>query len=244
MRLKPICEATDFSEAYDLIESIINSFSHGQISIFRLSRRNNNADLLFIDRLFEIISRIFFRMISILCRDFNDGGFNEDDKKTVDMIYSISSDLTSRLSEKDTLESINNGTIKAKPIIKNSISLNSLLLKCNLTDDIREKYLLSQAYMRHYKQIVAAIVCSIYHSANNLEIESTCLKHIFKRFPLDNSLLSTYKSKASVDFDVLIDFVDSRNELWVFSPNDSIYTSCAQILLNLLTIKFKEVYDK
>lgn len=244
MKLKPICVAADFSEAYDLVESVINGFAHGQISVFRLSRRNDGTDASFVDRLFEIIGRVFFRVVGILYRDFGDGYFNESDTKTIDMIYAISSDLTSRLFEKDVLDSINGGAFKTKSIIKNSKSLNRLLLKYNSTNDIREKYLLSQAYIRYYKQIVAAIVCSIYKSTNDSKIESITIRRIIERHPLDKSLLSAYDSEAPINLNCLIDFLDSRNEHWLISADENIFLACAQALLNLLETKYEEVYDK
>ena len=244
MSLEPICQAAGFSEAYKLVDDIINSFAHGQISIFRLSRKRNGTDLSFVDRLFEIIGRIFFKMASILYRDYGSGYFNEADIKTIDMVYAISSDLTSRLFEKDLIASINNGTLKAEPIINNSISLNGLLLKYNSTNDVREKYLLSQTYIRYYKQIVSAIACSIYEPINDSKIESISLGPIFGKHPLDSDLLSAYHLKAPIAMEDLINFLDSRNESWILSTDENSYLFCAQILLNLLILKFEGAYDK
>ena len=243
-KLKPICEAAGFSEAYDLVDDVINGFVHGQVSIYKFTRKMNGADLSFVDRLFEIFGRIFFKLASILFKECGNQYFRNKDIKTIDLVYALSSDLTSRLFEKDVLSSINNNSIKIGPIKRNVVSLDNLLRKYNSTDDIREKYLLSQAYLRYFKQLSSAMICFVFEPINDSKIDCLNMQSIFKNYAIDNDLISSYNSTATITIDELLLYLDSRDDCWLMSTDDNDYIVCAKHLLSLLYSKMENSCDK
>ncbi len=239
--LEQLCEVVGFKEAYAVIGDVINGFSHGQISFFKITRSNKNIAQKYIDNLFRLLGLTFFRLTNIFISEYGKDAFTANEIKTIDMAFAISCNLDSRFLETTLLDSINlNKLLVTREIPKNIATLSTVLSKCINSNDIREHYLLSQTYISFLKQVFAGAVRSMYPTNNQEAINSLGMNEILvKCNPV--AIIDGYKDKTNRDIHELAEYVDSRDICWTLSSCDAIYLQLIDSLLNVLKDKCKNV---
>ncbi len=236
--LKTVCEFADLSDAHTLVEDVINSFAHGQISFYRLVRQNNGVDVTFINHLFSTIGFIFFRMVNVLPREYGKDVLSRSDKAEIDKAYALFSDFTSRFFEESTLKAINEKEVRIISFFRNVHSLNQLLIKYDESIDYREQYFLSQAYIHYYRQIVAGYICHYYQTDETINLESISLRNIFAIFKPE-PILQEFKKESSVDVNELLEYLDTRGNDWILSNEDQKYIVASTKLVTILYKMYK-----
>ena len=221
LELEQLCEITGLKEAYFVIDDIINSFSHGQISFFKFTRSNKEVAQKYISNLFRLLGLAFFRLTNLLIKEYGKDVFTEDDIRTIDMAFAISCNLDSYFLYDTLLASINSSNLLiVKEIPNNIATLNALLRKYNNSSNLKELYLLSQTYIRFLKQVFAGAVRSRYLPNDQIVIDSLNMKEILaKCCPI--TIIDEYKNKTGQDIYELANYVDSRDECWMFSSSDN-----------------------
>lgn len=239
--LKSMCEAAGFTEAYNLIEELLNSFSHGQVSIFRFKRNKSNLDKVYVSNLFHLLGVMFFKLCRILMDEYDDDFFEEADIKTIDMAFAISCNLDSYYYESTLIAGINSKElIHIKNLQPNIDLLNGLLRRFNKSNNINERYLLSQTYLRYFKYIFAAVVRSKHYVQNDYTIDSLAMKEVLLKCK-PQTIIDEYKRKTNKDINELANFIDSKDDFWCFSSSDNNILMNIDILLKILQDESKNV---
>ena len=234
MNLQSICEKAETLQVYDMTTEFLHGFAHGQRSIHQFYRRRNGVDKIFIDDLHLDLFQLFYKLLEAVTTEFGDGVISKENSDRFNMIECLVFDIRTRLAEDIFYQSIDKGDLSkfnVNELYEIFAAVSHLL---NLHEDQREKYLLSQSYMRLAKLIIAAVFIK---SKDELLVEKSMVLSM-------TELFKKYKPQAAnynylVKIDKLLEMMDKTNDNWSFN-DDEIDYMVAQTINILIGVLLEE----
>lgn len=236
MNLKSICEAANTSAVYDMVDVLLNEFAHGQRSIFQFHRQNNGVDKWFITSLHLYLLQLFFVLISATVHEYGESVFSKENHDSIDMIQALHFDIRSRMSERKLVDDLKKDDLSAYNTEHYLELIYQTMLMLDKVKDTREKYLLSQAYVRLVKQVITLDVYIKHRSKKAYDIDPINIKKLFEEYQPD---LSGYHSNFVISLDRLVEMLDIVDDDWGLGDNDIDYafTHCVTDLLEVLRVQ-------
>lgn len=235
MNLKSICEKAETTHVYDMTTEFLHGFAHGQRSIHQFYRRRNGVDRIFINDLHLDLFQLFYKLLDTVTTEFGESVINKENNDRYNMIECLVFDIRTRLAEDIFYQSINKGDLSEYNVndLYEIFGASSRLL--NLHEDQREKYLLSQSYMRLAKLTISTILIK---SRKELLVDKSSILLMTKMFKKYKPLAANYK--YLIDFDKLLEMMDSVNDDWAFNDEENDYMVAYSInnLIGLLLDEF------
>ena len=238
MNLKSICEKADTSKIYDMTTEFLHGFAHGQTSIHQFYRRRNGVDRIFINDLHLDLFQLFYKLLETVTTEFGECVVSKENNERFNMIECLVFDIRTRLAEDIFYQSISKNDLSefnVNDLNKIFVATSHLL---NFHEDQREKYLLSQSYMRLAKLIIAN---ALIKSSDELLVEKSkvlSMTELFKKYkPLE------IKEEYLIDFNRLLEMMDVVNDDWSFNDDDIDYNVAYSINNLIGTLLDKYGYE-
>lgn len=236
MNLKSICEAANTSAVYDMVDVLLNEFAHGQRSIFQFHRQNNGVDKWFITSLHLYLLQLFFALVSATVHEYGESVFSKENHNLITMTQALHFDIRSRMSERKLIDDLKKDDLSSYNTEHFLELIYQTMLLLDKAKDTREKYLLSQAYIRLVKQVITLDVYVKNRSKKPYDIDPINIGKLFEDYKPD---LSGYHSNFVIPLDRLVEMLDMVDDDWGLGDNDIDYafTHCVTNLLEVLRIK-------
>lgn len=236
MNLKSICEAANTSAVYEMVDVLLNEFVHGQRSIFQFHRQNNGVDKWFITSLHLYLLQLFFALISATVHEYGESVFSKENHDSITMLQALHFDIRSRMSERKLIDDLKKDDLSSYNSEHFLELIYQTLVMLDKAKDTREKYLLSQAYIRLVKQVITLDVYIKNRSKKAYDIDPINIRKLLENYQPD---LSKYQSNFVISLDRLIEMLDIVDDDWGLGDNDIDYafTHCITDLLEVLRIK-------
>ena len=221
MNLKSICEASHTKHIYDMVDVVINGFVHGQRSIYQFHRLNNGLDFRFLNNLFRYLFDLFFFLVSATVEEYGENVIGDGNKKIYSMVKALYMDIKARQAEEDLLN-----RIKSKEKLDDDLNqyyelICNVLFMLDKASDKREKYLLSQAYVRLNRQVISISVLKAVNKSDCCDvIEPLTLVSLFERY---KSVFDEYHANLVIPLPKLLEMIDIIDDDWGLGENDIDY---------------------
>ena len=227
MNLESICKAAGIGYIYKMVDVVINGFSHGSRSIFQFQR--NNVDKELIRTIRQYTFRLFFFLVSAMVTEFGKDCLSELNQKSYSMAKALFWDIQSRLDEQFICGTMDKGDIESIIVDKYIEQAYNVLCFLDKAMDERERYLLSQAFIRTIRLVVVLSTVKKWN-LNVALIKDFNLTNLFNSFNLWDKI--ELKSRF-FELPVLLKMIDSANDDWglVGSEIDYAFTNSIVSLL-------------
>lgn len=241
--LKEICLIAETSEIYEMVDDFINSFSHGQLSIYRFRRISKDLSDAFVNSLFYCAGVLFFKLLGVFSRECDSKAlFTEGNKAKHDLAYSVFAKLSAETNKSAVVAFAKEGTNKKGTNVKRLYQIIVKLVgMLDETSSLAEKYFLSQSYIMFSRQLIIVILKKLF-TERFLFCDNFSLKNYADYFK-NTTIEKEYGQTAALNIKDLFATIDSIDDRWVIS-NEEIDYYFTFSLNSLLTILFKELESK
>lgn len=234
MNLKSICEASRTKHIYDMVDVVINGFVHGQRSVYQFRRQNNGLDYRFLSNLYRYLFDLFFFLVSASVEEYGENVIGDGNKKIYSMVKALYMDIKARQAEEDLLS-----RIKSKERIGDDINqyyefIYNILFMLDKADDKREKYLLSQAYLRLSKQVIVISSLIAANKTDSYDIDTLETVPLYKKY---KDVFDRYNANLVIPLPKLLEMVDIADDDWGLGEHDIDYAFTFSINTLLETIR-------
>lgn len=238
MTMKSICETAGLSRIYETVDTFLNQFSHGQISIYQFRRARNNVDKKFIKQIFQEFFQLFstHTQSMILLHGFE--MFSLENRRVFKLINALCFDIRTRISEENLNIAFEQGKISAKDLKQFIEVKNSAIYLLDKATDDREKYFLSQAFIRMTRQ---ALLTHIYLQTENVPAEGFKVNNILDLFNKLNFKIEGYQRNDLIPLDTLLRMIDSFDDNHAFNDSfiDYSFVYSVNTLLEIIRKHYK-----
>ena len=234
MNLKSICEASHTKHIYDMVDVVINGFVHGQRSIYQFRRQNNGLDYRFLNNLYRYLFDLFFFLVSATVAEYDENAIGDDNKKIYSMVKALYMDIKARQAEEDLLN-----RIKSKERISDDLNqyyelIYNILFMLGKADDKREKYLLSQAYIRLSKQVIVISILMAVNKTDSYDIDTLETVPLYVKY---KDIFDKYNANLVIPLPKLLEMIDIADDDWGLGEHDIDYAFTFSINTLLETIR-------
>lgn len=234
MNLESICEKAGTSQIYETVKVFLHGFAHGQRSIHQFYRRRNGVDSIFITNLHLDLFQLFYKLLDTTVTEFGDDVISKENDDRFKMVESLVFDIKARLTENMFKQSLAKKDLRDFDARKFYVVFASIAELLNEYQDPREKYLLSQAYMRLAKLIIATVIIRGNDKLLVEKSDALCMSKLFKAYKPDISKLD-----SNISIDNLLEIMDRVDDDWSFNDDniDYITAYCINDLIETLLEK-------
>ena len=230
---KSICNAAGTSHVYEMVDTFLNQFSHGQQSIFQFRRAKPHLDMLFISSMLDHLFQLFTFLVGSTVKEFSEEVVTKEMSELFSLIRSLIFDIKTRVAE----SRLKTQVLERKEInydIKTfkEVAFNSTEF-LDLAKDHRVLYFHTQAYIRAAR---CTILLSIIKNNKDYAIED------FNDFKLLNLIgkytfpILAYEKQDVLPMKPLFKIIDSIDDNFTFDkhPQEYGFVYSINTLLSLL----------